>query len=166
MAIVRGKVQKRPANSSEGPFVLTGEQWLALDATTRAGFVERAFRYWRRKGFPNFALSHEQILWELDALYRVGVRQVFHGREVFGNNAAVNFASSFHPQMWSVRVSRYLSPMNVFLDDGLLRSAIERSLTVWPDRQGASAASMRKILKTFSSSAAVSNFKPSVARRS
>jgi hypothetical protein len=66
--------------------------------------------------------------------------------------------------MWSVRVSRYMSPMDVFLDDCLLRAALQRSWRVWPDRYGANAATLRRMLKTFPGSASVSNFRPTAAR--
>src|SRR5262249_43379772 len=67
-------------------------------------------------------------------------------------------------QMWSVRVSRYLSPYDVFKSDALLRAAIRRSWSIWPDRCGANAATLRRILKTFPGTASVSNFRPTVAR--
>ena len=154
----------RPANRTEAPFELKGFQWLALTRRAQAACVKRAFEYWRASGFPYYKLSRAQMQWELDALSRIAPKIVFRGVEIIGNNAAVNFASSFHPQMWSVRVSRYLSPMECFQDDQLFRAAIERALAVWPNRHGANASNLRTMLKTFTGCAAVSNFKPSVAR--
>ena len=64
--------------------------------------------------------------------------------------------------MWSVRVSRYRSPMDVFLDDDLLLAALKRAWKVWPDRFGANASSLRRMLKTFPGTASVSNFRPTL----
>jgi hypothetical protein len=86
------------------------------------------------------------------------------GTQIRGSNVGVTLASSFHPHMWSVRVSRYMSPMDCFQDDQLLRQVIRRAFTVWPDRHGANASSLRIMLKTFSNCASVSNFRPTVAR--
>jgi 16S rRNA G966 N2-methylase RsmD len=54
--------------------------------------------------------------------------------------------------------------MDVFLDDDLLLRAIERAWTIWPDRLGANSSNLRRILKTFPHTAAVSNFRPTLAR--
>jgi SAM-dependent methyltransferase len=66
--------------------------------------------------------------------------------------------------MWSVRVSRYLSPMDVFMDDQRLLTAIEKAWSLWPDRYGARPSSLRRILKTYPGAASVSNFRPTVSR--
>jgi DNA modification methylase len=54
--------------------------------------------------------------------------------------------------------------MEVFLDDDLLREAIERAWIIWPDRFGANPSNLRRMLKTFPHTAAVSNFRPTLAR--
>jgi SAM-dependent methyltransferase len=81
-----------------------------------------------------------------------------------GSNVGLRLANSFHPQMWSVRVSRYKSPMDVFLDDRMLTHALERAWMLWPDRYGANEATLRRMLKTFPGAASVSNFRPTAAR--
>jgi tRNA1(Val) A37 N6-methylase TrmN6 len=54
--------------------------------------------------------------------------------------------------------------MDVFEDNTLLRSAIRRAFSIWPNRYSANASCLRRILKTFPSTASVSNFKPVVAK--
>jgi SAM-dependent methyltransferase len=153
-----------PVNKTEAPFDLMGAEWLKLTEKQKTSYVEKAFKYWRRGGFPHYKLSDEQMMRELRALDRVDSEQVIQDNEIYGSNAGVTLASYFHRQMWSVRVSRYLSPMDCFRDDQRLRAVIRRSLSVWPERHGANASCLRKMLKTYSNCAAVSNFKPSVAR--
>jgi hypothetical protein len=101
---------------------------------------------------------------ELRRLSDLDPTDVMKGKQIRGSNVGVTLASSFHPQMWSVRVSRYMCPMDCFQDDVRLRQVIRRAFTVWPDRHGANASSLRIMLKTFSNCAAVSNFRPTVAR--
>jgi hypothetical protein len=101
---------------------------------------------------------------EVARLNAVSTHDVFRGATIHGSNAGVRLASSFHPRIWSVRVSRYKSPIDCFRDDLCLAAAIRRAFTVWPDRHGANASCLRKMLKTFSNCAAVSNFRPAVAR--
>lgn len=101
---------------------------------------------------------------ELARLSAVNAVDVFRNGKIRGSNAGVRVATSFHPQIWSVRVSRYRSPIACFRDDDCLTRAIRRAFMLWPDRHGANASSLRIILKTFSNCAAASNFRPAVAR--
>src|SRR5260370_1113660 len=153
-----------PINKTEGPFDLTGAQWKQLSEKEKTAYVEKAFRYWRRRGFPYYKLAELQMRSELQRLDGLMASHVLKGNHIRGSNIAVTLASSFHPQMWSVRVSRYMSPMDCFQDDKCLREVIRRAFTLWPDRHGANASTLRIMLKTFSNCAAVSNFRPAVAK--
>jgi tRNA1(Val) A37 N6-methylase TrmN6 len=139
-----------------------GRDWMKLGEKRRQLLIGLAFEYWRKQGFPYYRLSESEIVREFRnvqaqpaAVDPAGVR---------GSNVGLRLANFFQPQMWSVRVSRYRSPMDVFLDNDLLPLAIRRAWSVWPDRFGANAATLRRMLKTFPSTASVSNFRPTVAR--
>jgi hypothetical protein len=153
-----------PPNKTDSPFDLTGAQWLTFSDRRKTLYVEKAFKYWRRKGFPYYRLSSSEMRAEVARLNAVDARDVFRGAGIHGSNAGVRLASSFHPQIWSVRVSRYKSPIDCFRDDLCLAAAIRRAFMVWPDRHGANASCLRRMLKSFSNCAAVSNFRPAVAR--
>jgi len=142
---------------------LKGLDWQAFEPSIRARLVERAFGYWRRAGFPHYSLTHAEILREYENLAAQAVSPISKSG-IGGSTTGLRLANFFQPQMWSVRVSRYLSPHDVFIDDGLLRAAIRRSWSIWPDRFGANPATLRRILKTFPGTASVSNFRPTVAR--
>jgi SAM-dependent methyltransferase len=149
--------------AGEAVIRVRGREWQAFDAATQTGFVESAFGYWRSQGFPHYELSEGDIARE----YRnLSAQPIAPMREegIGGSSTGLRLANFFQPHMWSVRVSRYLSPYDVFHDDKLLRAAIRRSWTIWPDRFGANPATLRRILKTFPSAASVSNFRPTVAR--
>lgn len=143
---------------------LRGSDWAKLGAKSRAAVVHRAFKFWRRRGFPYYQLDARQIRQEFATLLQKDAGNVFSGRELRTSNAGLRLANSFQPAMWSARVNRYRSPIQIFNDDKLLKNAIERSLTLWPDRFGANASCLRRMLKTYPGSASVSNYRPMIAK--
>jgi hypothetical protein len=126
--------------------------------------LRTAFEYWREQGFPYYDLTRSEIAQEFAWLRAQPAGTAFRGDGALGSIVGLRLANYFHPHMWSVRVSRYRSPMDVFRDDELLLAALERAWTVWPDRFGANASCLRRMLKTFPGTASVSNFRPTLAR--
>lgn len=143
---------------------LKGRDWAKLPSLLRDDLVQRAFRYWRRQGFPYFHLSEEQITSEFSHLKMMEPSSAFRKGGLHGSIVGLRIANLFQPQMWSVRVSRYRSPMDVFDDDTLLKGALKRAWSIWPDRFGVNASCLRRILKTFPGTASVSNFRPTLVR--
>jgi SAM-dependent methyltransferase len=80
------------------------------------------------------------------------------------NMTALRMASFFHPNMWRVRVGRAHSPQERFSDDAALRAMLRKALTIWPDFQSVNACNLRGMLRTYSNTTRVSNFRPSAAR--
>ena len=140
-----------------------GVVWQRWDPRQREAFVTQAVVYWRRKGFPYYALTEQQRSRELACLQAYDHNRIFAGDEVIANTLGLRLANYFHPQMWHVRCTRYWSPFETFSNDTKLAGAIRRALTIWPDRFGANASSLRRILKSFSNTVGVSNFRPTVA---
>jgi hypothetical protein len=140
-----------------------GRDWQSFGLRKRRRLVENAYRYWRYKGFPHYVLSQIEIGQEFRNLSDQPIGSV-RRIGISGSSTGLRLANYFQPHMWSVRVSRYLSPTDVFQDDRLLRAALERSWRIWPDRFGANPATLRRILRTFPGAASVSNFRPTVAR--
>lgn len=143
---------------------IRGEIWAQLSRSKRSGIVDQAFRYWRAHGFPYYRLTDREIRREFETLRNKDWRLVFEGKCLRAANTGLRIANAFQPTMWSVRVDRYRAPLDVFRDDELLRKSIERALTIWPDRFGANASCLRRILRTFPSTASVSNYRPMVAK--
>ncbi|SRR6266446_448655 len=141
-----------------------GKTWAGLNTQEQTKIVDQAFSYWRTHGFPYFRLTEKQITQEFSKLQAKDWRPVFSGRSLRSSNTGLRIANAFQPSMWKAKVHRYRSPMEVFKDDHLLRKAIERALMIWPDRFGANASCLRRILKTFPDTASVSNYRPMVAK--
>jgi SAM-dependent methyltransferase len=140
-----------------------GAHWQNWPRRRREAFVKEAVRYWRSKGFPYYALTEEEIRRELAWLKAYDASRVFVGDEIIASNLGLRLANYFHPQMWHVQCTRYLSPFEAFSNDAKLGRAIRRALTIWPDRFGANGSSLRRILRSFSNTVGVSNFRPTVA---
>lgn len=143
---------------------LRGGVWANFDSAKRARIVDEAFLYWREHGFPYYRLTDKQISQEFSRLRVKDWKPVFSGKSLRSSNTGLRIANAFQPSMWKARVHRYRTPMDVFSDDELLREAITRALTIWPDRFGANASCLRRMLKTFSDAASVSNYRPIVAK--
>jgi len=144
--------------------LLKGREWAASSVRKRNALVSAAFAYWRERGFPYYQLSEAELLSEFHRLQNQSMTSAFRDHCALGSCVGLRIANNFQPTMWSVRVSRYRSPMDVFLDDDLLQRAIERAWRIWPNRPGANSSNLRRILKTFPHTAAVSNFRPTLAR--
>jgi SAM-dependent methyltransferase len=142
---------------------IKGRVWQNWAPRRQEVFVKEAVRYWRGKGFPYYSLTDEEIRLELTWLKAYDARRVFVGNEIISSNLGLRLANYFHPQMWHVRCTRYLSPFEAFSNDAKLAGAIRRALKIWPDRFGANGSSLRRILKSFSNTVGVSNFRPTVA---
>jgi hypothetical protein len=153
-----------PISNAHSFLEIRGRTWATFDPSARAEFVEQAFNYWRNRGFPYYRLTPKEVSQEFLRLQEKDWKAVFTARGLHSTNVGVRLANAFQPGIWKVRVHRFRSPMEVFCNDELLRKAIERSLTIWPDRFGANAACLRGILKTFPDTASVSNYKPMVAK--
>lgn len=143
---------------------LRGSTWARYPADKRSSIVAQVFCYWRKHGFPYHRITERQLKQEFSRLVVKDWRAVFDGDELRTSNVGLRLTNSFQPLMWKAKVNRYRSPVEIFNDDKLLRAAIERSLKIWPERFAANASCLRRILKSYSDAASVSNYRPMIAR--
>lgn len=143
---------------------LRGSTWARYSAVKRSSILTQVFRYWRIHGFPYYRISERQLKQEFSRLIAKDWKAVFDGNELRTSNVGLRLANSFQPNMWKAKVHRYQSPMEIFKDDKLLKCALERSLRIWPERFGTNASCLRRILKSYSDAASVSNYRPMIAR--
>jgi len=119
------------------------------------------FEHHRREGFPVYSLKRDEKRQELldllvadhagiiDAKGRI--KQTMHG---------LALAWHYHPLAWTVRCGNRKTPIEVFSDDESFLKAIERRTKLG---NAFSDGGLRKILRTFSSTQSVSNFRPTAA---
>lgn len=125
-------------------------------------YVDSVFCYYREHGFPFYPtdVDWRKKEWEKlktyaslhDVLDENGnLRQTMHG---------LALAGSFHPHMFSIECNGMKTPMQLFNDDTLFRKVIERRIKIGDNM---SDSGMRKMLKIFTGSQCVSNFRPTAA---
>ena len=119
------------------------------------------FEHHRREGFPVYSLKRDEKRQELldllvadhagiiDAKGRI--KQTMHG---------LALAWHYQPLAWTVRCGNRKTPIEVFTDDESFLKAIERRTQLG---NAFSDGGLRKILRTFSSTQSVSNFRPTAA---
>jgi hypothetical protein len=119
------------------------------------------FEYYRREGFPVYSLKRDekrQELLDLLVADHAGIidkqgriKQTMHG---------LALAWHYQPLAWSIRCGNRKTPIELFSDDMLFLKAIERRTKLG---NAFSDGGLRKILRTFSSTQSVSNFRPTAA---
>jgi hypothetical protein len=119
------------------------------------------FEHHRREGFPVYSLKRDEKrqellellladhAWIIDAKGRI--KQTMHG---------LALAWHYHPLAWTVRCGNRKTPIEVFTNDQTFLKAIERRTKLG---NAFSDGGLRKILRTFSSTQSVSNFRPTAA---
>lgn len=151
-------------DKSDEILYLKGKKWQLMNPNEQEKLVERAFKYWRKRGFPYYKLSNSEIQREYINVAQTDSKKMILGDEIQMSMAGIRLANYFHPQMWKVRVSNCRSSIECFNDDDALKGCIRKALTIWPNRYSANESCMRRILKTYSRTASVSNFRPTVAK--
>lgn len=143
---------------------LRGSDWQMMNAESQNEAVESCFRYWRARGLPYYQLSISEMKEEYQRLARVRKESILLGEEIQMSMVGLKIANFFHPQMWSVPVKRSRSPLEQFNDDIKLRKIIRKALRIWPDRFSVNESNLRRMLKSFSYTTCVSNFRPTAAK--
>lgn len=141
-----------------------GDEWSAWPVRRQSAFLRLAVEYWQQRGFPYYQLTDAQIARELELLVSSDPARILRGNTLMSSTTGLRLANYFHPQMWHVRCTRYLSPVETFSDPVRLRVAIAKSMRIWPDRYGARGTTLRRMLRSFSNTVGVSNFRPTAAR--
>lgn len=143
---------------------LTGEQWACCPLLLRSRIVEICFQYWRYSGFPYSALSDGQISQEYGRLERTKKSSILVDGEIRISTVGLSLANMFHPHMWEVPVKSAYTPYDRFFDDKAFRRLIAHALKIWPKRRSVNSINLRGMLRTFSKTTRVSNFRPTAAK--
>jgi SAM-dependent methyltransferase len=141
-----------------------GDEWSTWRTELQQEFLDLAVEYWLSSGFPYYELSKRQIHREWELLCNSDPDRVFRGDTLISSGTGLRLANYFHPQMWHVRCTRYFSPYETFSNPAQLRAAICKSMRIWPDRYGARGTTVRRMIRSFSNTVGVSNFRPTAGR--
>jgi len=139
-----------------------GRDIARLSARTREQWEERAFAFWRRRGFPYPELDEHALRTEWRALCGIRAERVIVNGATQVNVVGLRLANAFHPQMWEIRCHGK-SPVESFAQDETLRKVVGKAYRFYPNRRCWNAQCIRSLIR-FSHRSRVSNFRPAVAR--
>ena len=137
---------------------------LALSEENKEQFIQRAFIYWREKGFPYRDMSEKEIAHNFGKIGNSQSSAIIAGKRVIGSTIGLDLANSFHPQIWhAARWGHFKSPIDYFNDDDSLKKVLEKAIKLWPDRRCWSSYVIRSAFRIYSGGR-VSNFRPTVSK--
>jgi hypothetical protein len=119
------------------------------------------FEHYRREGFPVYSLKRDEKHQELlDLLVADHVTIIDQKRKIRQTMTGLSLAWHYFPCAWQIRCGKRMTPLELFRDDALFLKAIERRTKLG---HAFTDSGMRKILRSFSSTQSVSNFRPTAA---
>lgn len=133
-----------------------------LSSRQRRLSINRAFHYWRARGFPFPSVFESSAAREYHALRQLALERVIVGDQARPVTVGLRLANAFHPQMWTIR-QHGRSPLDCFSDDRILRRCLEKCIQFYPHRRCWNAQCIRSVMR-FYHRARVANFRPAVAR--
>jgi len=135
--------------------------WENMDDVSLNNYAEEIFNHYRLIGFPYYSLSFEEklkdyrktekYLLEKNLIEDKSVKQTMH---------LLGVAWNYFPHAFDVKCGNKRTPIEVFNDDELFMKAIKKRL-----KHGTyiSDSGIRKILRIYSNTQSVSNFRPTAA---
>lgn len=119
------------------------------------------FEHYRREGFPVYSLKRDEKQQELlDLLVADHVTIIDQKRKIRQTMTGLPLAWHYFPCAWQIRCGKRMTPLELFRDDARFLKAIERRTKLG---HAFTDSGMRKILRSFSSTQSVSNFRPTAA---
>jgi 16S rRNA G966 N2-methylase RsmD len=138
------------------------KQWEQFDDETMTIFKEAVFQHYRETGFPYFNLSWQE---RIEDFVRVGnfntTDMIDAGDQIKQVMSGLGFVNHYMPHMFEVRSGNFMTPLEAFNDDNVLRSAIDKRIS---HGDYMSDSGMRKVLGFVKGTQRVSNFRPTVAK--
>lgn len=124
--------------------------------------VDVVIEHYYEVGFPYYEINEAKILKEFESLCDFDVKRL----ELENNTLqqfmlGLNTANSFHPEMWTTQCKKAKTPMDIFLDRDLFKTALKKRIK-YSDTKLVDF-NIRKSLKAFGTQA-VSNFRPTIAK--
>lgn len=134
--------------------------WKSFTQEQAEEYADLVFRYYREHGFPYYPTDIKWRQAEFRKLKKYDCSMVLENKCLKQTMHGLGLAWSYFPRMWEVRCNGLQTPMEVFSDDGLFRKVIRKRMLMGDNM---SDAGIRKMLKIFTGSQGVSNFRPTAA---
>lgn len=139
---------------------LNKKQWAKFNDEQLQSYIEDVFVYYRKKGFPYFSIDSEYREKELNKFLKVNHMTLFNGDIIGQHMAGLSYCWSFMPHSFNVSCNNLKTPLEVFNNDELLKKVIYKRIKMGDNM---SDNGLRKMLKIFTGTQCVSNFRPTAA---
>lgn len=138
------------------------KEWNTYNEEELKNYVDNVFNYYKEKGFPYFSKDKTYRNNEFKKLKNFDFKKIIDKENKIINQTmhGLALAWSYMPHSFSVVCNNKLTPLQLFNDDDLFRKVIERRIKMGDN---ISDNGIRKMMKIFTNSQSVSNFRPTAA---
>src|SRR5277367_1552389 len=134
--------------------------WDTYNEPTMAAFKQAVFDHYHATGYPQYKLDDEKKVKEIQKLLKFDHSKLVQGNIITQSMHALGLAWSYHPHAIGVECNGMRTVADTWNDPALLKSVIEKRI-----KYGAymSDSGIRKSVRSFTGTQAVSNFRPTAA---
>ena len=130
-------------------------------------FVDIAFKYFRRNGFPHYHIEEGEKIIQMDKLTIFNHNSLLDGYRINQSMHGLRLAWSYFPHFWNVKCgkSKY-TPIDIFNDDELFKKTLYKIYIYCKKYENGKVAMnrIRQLLKKYNGVQVVSNFRPTAAK--
>jgi SAM-dependent methyltransferase len=144
-----------------GILTVFGRDVLACSQQQQRRWLNRAFEYWRSRGFPYPQITQD-LKREFQQLVAAPPARTLWRNSLLPSMVGLRIANAFHPQMWDVRIHG-VSAVERFENDNVLRRVLIKALHFWPDRRCWNAQCIRSLMRVHHR-IRIANFRPTAAK--
>ena len=136
--------------------------WNEFSEQEMESYVEKVFLYYRKNGFPYFNKSKENRDKEIYKLKNYDFTKVIdrENKIIKQTMHGLSLAWSYMPHSWSIICGNMKTPYEIFHDDETFKKVIRKRIKMGDN---ISDNGIRKMLKIFTGTQSVSNFRPTAA---
>lgn len=136
--------------------------WNTFTDSQMEEYQDKVFQHYRREGFPYFPAEREFRENEVRKLNNFDFKSCIntHDKLIRQTMHGLSFCWSFHPHHYSIPCNGLRTVMDTFTDDNLLRNVIAKRIKMGDNM---SDNGLRKMIKIFTGTQCVSNFRPTAA---
>jgi hypothetical protein len=134
--------------------------WRNMSHNDLEKFVRKIFVYYRENGFPYYPTDTETRTKEFEKLKNFDRSGLFENDTIKQTMHGLGLAWSYFPHSFDVKCNNKLTPYEAFMDDEIFMGVIRKRLKMGTY---VSDSGIRKMLKIYTGTQGVSNFRPTAA---
>lgn len=139
---------------------LNKKQWEQFSEKELYQYIDEVFNYYRKKGFPYFPIDEVFRKKEFEKFLKVNYMSLYKDDIIGQHMAGLAYCWSFMPHAFNVQCNNLKTPLEIFNNDELLKKVIYKRIKMGDNM---SDNGLRKMLKIFTGTQSVSNFRPTAA---